>query len=234
MSNDSRKVLWTGPPPPPDPNAVVEDLSCQGIVGMALQEALESLRTEIEIIERPERKQRAVPSKDETNKWEQSNEMDHIDRKHVIDMFDSIRATKSNFLQQESIDRIMHTFGESVAQSHVIESDNFNNRTVDAASSGSGSPDRPQLKGPSVLLRGRLDHYNKLSSKWRILVRDAEIVERKEIDSNRRSREKPSLWKVMSEDGEEQETTEAPTSNLGRSKVWKLPGPLEILAYNDL
>jgi hypothetical protein len=73
---------------------------------------------------------------------------------------------------------------------------------------------------PAAILRGRVDHYNRRNTKWRIFVRDAQIQRREPLERNRRMRERPSLWDV-SKDNES--TNESPT---------KLD--LELLAYDDI
>ena len=47
---------------------------------------------------------------------------------------------------------------------------------------------------PAALVRGRLDHYNRMNGKWRIVVRDAQWKRRETLDKNRRKTNPPPLW----------------------------------------
>lgn len=76
---------------------------------------------------------------------------------------------------------------------------------------------------PAALLRGRIDHYNRQGSKWRILVHDAEIIRRYPLDRSRRKRELPSLWDVCSD-----------KAALKPDKTESATLKVEVLAYNDL
>jgi hypothetical protein len=114
--------------------------------------------------------------------------------------------------QSIDVDRVMQAFGESVAQCQQEQ------YLLEAVTRTSNSEDVAKL-APAALLRGRVHHYNRFGSKWRIVVEDVEIHPRKPLDPQRRKRERPSLWSLIPEDDA------APVLQLPR---------LEILLYNDI
>lgn len=78
---------------------------------------------------------------------------------------------------------------------------------------------------PAALVRGRVDHYNKMDQKWRIVVQDAELCPREEApiqtsDGKPRKKQKLSLWEESESNSQQQESI-------------SLDGSLQILAYND-
>jgi hypothetical protein len=103
-------------------------------------------------------------------------------------------------LDPDASERILSALGESMAKFH------------------SGSSTIKQA--PSALLRGRVDHFNRRNTKWRIVVRDCQFRKRVDLDKNRRMRERPSLWEVSEQN--EGANNDDPT------KVC-----VELLAFND-
>jgi len=74
---------------------------------------------------------------------------------------------------------------------------------------------------PAALLRGRVDHYNKMDQKWRIVVEDAEIRPRMTPEKGQaRKKQKVSLWDASESTNDQPQNT-------------PLYGSLQILAYND-
>jgi hypothetical protein len=164
---DATTPLWDGPPPPPDPETVIGDLSCQGTIAITLRDALREFQQE--------------------------------------SMKDS-----PNF--QFDIDRIMQSFGEAVAQ---CQQDQY---TFEVNAQRNDDNNNDVEMAPAALLRGRVNYYNRLESKWRFVVDDVEILPRQPLDKNRRKRERPSLWTLP------QRKDEPPV------KIQRL----EILIYNDI
>jgi hypothetical protein len=109
-------------------------------------------------------------------------------------------------LDDSMVEQIMKSFGEAIAESQRTRADG-DSRTG----------------GPAALLRGRLDHFNRLNTKWRLIVHDAEIRPRAPLDKNRRKRERPSLWQISEEKYPTRQGAPPPAKCT-----------LEILAYNDL
>lgn len=111
------------------------------------------------------------------------------------------------------IESVMQAFGESVAQCQQEQ------YQLEAAATRTSSSDASPKLAPAALLRGRVHHYNRFGSKWRLVVEDAEIHARKPLDPQRRKRERPSLWSLLPNDAS------APVLQLPR---------LEILLYDDI
>lgn len=113
---------------------------------------------------------------------------------------DSEKKTESVKIPFDSTmgDRVMHSFGQAVSKSQW---------------------EAP----PAALLRGRVEHYNSLEGKWRIVVNNAEIRERVQLpQTNPRKKKRTALWDASElRQGEQQPAT-------------ALTGSLQILAYDDL
>lgn len=178
---DPDKALWEGPPPPPNPETVMSDLSCQGTIAIVLREALREIQQE-----------------------DLAAKATHLGLDSTPEEGDSQQCALQLSLSQQSVDRIMLSFGQAVAQS---QQEQF------------ASQDRQIGPAPAALLRGRIDHYNRHGSKWRFLVKDAEILPRMALAKNRRKRERPSLWQIA------QQQQREPSVKIKR---------LEILVYNDI
>lgn len=112
------------------------------------------------------------------------------------------RAEKPPQLSEESMDRILSALGGSMAKFYS---------TPSLGTSATA---------PSVLLRGRVDHFNRRNNKWRIVVKDAQFRHRVDLGRNRRMRERPSLWDVSKADKDMD--SQSPKLNL------------ELLAFNDI
>jgi hypothetical protein len=113
---------------------------------------------------------------------------------------DSEEKTESERVPFDSTmaDRVMHSFGQAVAKSEW---------------------ETP----PAALLRGRVEHYNGLEGRWRIVVKDAEIRRRVPLaQTNPRKKKRVKLWDASDlRQGEQQSVT-------------PFVGSLQILAYDDL
>jgi len=198
---DEEKIVWADGPPPPPLTDAIHDLSCQGIIGITLHQAL------LNVIK--ESTGAATIEKDgEDHKEENQDEEPASSQRALLD--------------QQAVLRIVQSFGEAVVQSQ-------HNECAALPAANQHKTDDSELSGnhemtiaPTALLRGRLDHYNRLNGKWRFVVQGAQILPRKALDRNRRKRERPSLWQVAS--------VEASTA---AEPAVKIPH-LEILAYNDI
>lgn len=129
-------------------------------------------------------------------------------------------------MDQLMVTRILQAFGTSVAhsqQKRYSQQQQQQHRGTTATSTATVEP-------PAALLKGRLQHYNRRNSKWRILLRDADFQRRKPLEKNRRKRERSSLWREREQDGGESTSTRTPTTKNSTT----LNCTLEILAYNDL
>ena len=97
--------------------------------------------------------------------------------------------------------RIMQAFGEAVVDT------NWDAKKYD------GKP-----KAPAALLRGRLQHYNRVGQNWRIVVEDATLTPRIPLDPNRRRRDRTSLWEA----------------DATKQQAIPVGGKIQLLVYDDL
>lgn len=171
----SDPALWQGPPSPPDAEIVVNDPSCQGILGVTLRQALD------ELIDEPNKASSTGADGQDTDG-------------------SAVRLTS------EMAARVMTSLGAAIAHE----------QTASALAIGGGN----EAKATSVVLKGRLDHYNKRNGKWRLVIRDAKLLKRVPLKRNRRKLERMSLWDVC---------REGQQSNGGLKTF-----DVEILAYNDV
>lgn len=172
----SKKILWEAAPPLPDPEKVIHDVSCQGSIGLALQQALY---------------EESESEEEDQGEEEEETPSDKIQ------------------LDQPAIKQVLQSFGKAITQSQHDQQEMELNKEAKATGN---------LPAPAALLRGRVDHFNRLGGKWRLVVHDAKIIGRRPLDRNRRKRERPSLWRVLKE---------------GQPEPTQIQR-LEILAYNDI
>jgi hypothetical protein len=219
--------VWSGPPAAPDRAKITRDVSCQGVLGMTLQNALQSLQT--------------------NNTIATQLEGDNCDNRNDASSADTAknRCAGSIFTDQQSIDRIMKSFAEAIANSYETMSSTTNATNTNTQSDEKG---RTPI-APSAVLCGKVDHYNRRSDKWRILVRNSKIVERKHCSASHfttRVRHKPMFWNVAtaaaaSDSLKDEETKKSSTRTYTKEKqtsshsnnILSLSGDLELLAYND-
>lgn len=106
---------------------------------------------------------------------------------------DSTGQTPSTIFDKSMADCVMNSFGRAVADSEWNDA-------------------------PAALLRGRVDYYNKMNDKWRIVVQDAQLRPRLPLSKKNATRlQKKTLW----------------VTSISQQGTTMLNGPLQILAYND-
>jgi hypothetical protein len=228
-------TIWDGgPPAPPDPDMVVQDLSCQGTVAMALQEALDE--------------------------WLQ---------------LDSMKALQNKYNFQFDSKAVIRTFGESIVQQqhsqYDAQWDDHNavklkqqkplmrqaptdgySYTSQYKNSVTGTAvDNETIVAPAAMLRGRINHYNRFGTKWRIVVDDVEIRPRRPVNAQQLRQMKRdrnmSLWSIMSSSSssvaEAAAAAAVSSSHLPNANYTTEEGEeagsikiprLELLLYNDI
>jgi hypothetical protein len=228
-SSSSRKEeLWKGPPPPPDAQQVAKDLSCQGVIGFTLQEALDEVYAE-----QNSNQEQLQPL--ELDEAEESNQNESELAENPL-----VRLT----LDQSMANRILQSFGEAVAHS---QRDRYSLATSTAEQE---HEHQHKHQPPAALLKGRLVHYNRRNTKWRVVLRDADFQRRSPLDKNRRKRERPSLWHASREqqlddfvngnangNGNDDIHTgmaTATATSTSTATPTRTNCTIEILAYNDL
>ncbi len=95
----------------------------------------------------------------------------------TVDDDEVLPATKKRkiIIDSGAVDRVMQTFGEAVADTQLEST------TTKSATSA-----------PRAVLRGRLDHYNRVGQNWRILIDNVKLKERFPLPSDRKKRNKNS------------------------------------------
>jgi hypothetical protein len=111
-------------------------------------------------------------------------------------------------LQPRMVDSVIKRFGQAVAETNWRNS---------LSSSWGKNGERKRNEPPAALLKGRIDHYNRLGGKWRIVVEGGQLKRRVRLARDRSKKVRPPLWDAMAD----QETVALPTS-------------LQLLAYDDL
>jgi hypothetical protein len=199
-----------GPPVPPDPELVFHDLSCQGTVAMALQEALEELQQSTTLTE----------LKDKYNL--------RIDSEKVLRAFAESIVEQQQCQYDAQIDDAM--------KQQPLPYQQRRSQGMTGAKSSSNADDDDHTDNhvpPAAVLRGRINHYNRFGAKWRIVVDDVELIPRRAINAHRpskRDRNEMSLWSIVSQ--QQQSLSNSNSSNEDELPI-KIPR-LELLVYNDL
>jgi hypothetical protein len=233
--------LWNGPPPPPDAQQVAQDLSCQGIIGFTLKEAL-----------------------DEIHKEQDQEQEQVIDQSINLNATNETASNQNNAselaqtplfrVDQSMVTGILQAFGTSVA--HSQQERYAQQQQQQVRHQGTAAAAATTVEPPAALLKGRWKHYNRRNTKWRIVLQDADFQRRRPLDKNRRKRERPSLWQVGREQQQQEQQEDSITDNANANdntgERTSTPPPqttptpttnnssttsnctLEILAYNDL
>lgn len=201
---------WFGPPPPPPPHLIRSDPSSHGLVGRTLLTVLkrEVAHSDDERVREPDKA--GITENNDKDSEQADAQIEEDEDKpppHVIRMLRLPQAS----------DRIFQSFVNSVAETQQ--------RLHEQQALSEGR----SVAGPALLLRGRLDHFNRTSDKWRLLVKKASFKARKQLARNRRKRERFSLWASMAPPGKGSggEPMEPPSREAGESCS------LEVLAFND-
>lgn len=122
----------------------------------------------------------------------------------------------SVFSQRRSVNRIMKSFLKAANDYETVERHAVKNLVDASCESKTKSTD----SGSAVMMRGKLDHYNMRNGRWRIVVKDVELMTRPKMMRLRPHRKKPSLWKVAKR-----------SSDVSHLHV---DGCLQVLAHGDI
>jgi hypothetical protein len=219
--NELDATIWDGGPPvPPDPDMVINDISCQGTVAMALHEALDELQ-----------QQHTLKSLQEKYNF-------RFDSQKVMCAFGESIAQQQHYQYDAQLDDAMKQQPLQQAQPQQQQKKQRNDPTATLTRniknshhrSTNTSEDTESIVAPAAMLRGRMDHYNRYGTKWRIVVDDVEIRPRRPIDAQQLRKMKRdrtmSLWSIVSPPHPPNTTEE----NMVPIKIPRL----EILVYNDI
>jgi hypothetical protein len=230
--------------PPADPNLVVK-VARLGPLGRCLEEALNELMS-----------RDAEAEMDDINMSMQSaSEEEHLSARirqsihttaletpagigndeHDASCDASVFAERKELLREAcEMDRgmvecLMNTLGESVAQTrwNVADAAKEEEEEEEDSTTLTTTANRQNtVAPPKALMRGRVDHFNRVSGKWRIVATNVEIRPRVNLDTThkKRKRDRSSLW-----DTSGNAIMEDPSEN-----SIQLKGTVQILAYDDV
>jgi|Transcript_22339 hypothetical protein len=131
------------------------------------------------------------------------------------------------------VECLMNTLGESVAQTrwsvNVAEEEDDSIVPTTTANQSTREHTNTVVAPPKALLRGRVDHFNRVGGKWRIVATNVEIRQRVNLDTstNKRTkkRDRSSLWDTSGN---------AIVEDPSEYNSIQLKGTVQILAYDDV
>lgn len=220
---DTTALIWDGGPPiPPDPDVVIHDVSCQGTVAMALQEALKELQQH-----------------ETTKSWQEKYQF-QLDSQEIMRAFGESIVQQQYFQYEAQCD-------DAVQQQQLLQQQRLrlrqpqkmnNKYATKYRGTTTSSGDTESIVAPAAMLRGRMNHYNRYGTKWRMVVDDVEIRPRRPVEGQllrRMKRDRTmSLWSIMAPPQlpNVNSSTNANASDELFQPI-KIPR-LEILIYNDI
>lgn len=219
------------------PEAFVADRTCHGVLGGALRQALE------ELVLMGQQQQESGPAVNgEEDQHDGSDDDEDGDGDERSDTMNASQAPLTTAaaearLAPDMVEPILHSLGEAMAKTRR---DRLASRALPA---NHGSSDNqygvevPRLV--SGLVRGRVRHWNRRGTKWRVVV-DAGA----EIRPIRPSQRQPQVLLLGGRRQREGAATSGRPRWTDRMSLWqaaagsneqamKLSKPLEVLAYND-
>ena len=211
------------PPSPPDPS-IASKIAAIGPIAKCLEEALTELREE----DRRVTTGKAARDRDDSSKTED-------------DIEESVSAVKQkDSLNEELSQSIIKSYADCVAtttydnrtkkinQSHTHHS---TSSTLQSPSSDNNTT------APSALLKGEIEHFNRIGGQWRIIVKNATLIPRRtKVDVGKSGRKRLSLdWNTNDTDcgKNEDDSNEKSRKKTKRESEYHFKGKVEVLAYND-
>jgi len=259
---ETKHSLWHGPPPPPLVTAA-NDTTTHGsgsssgsllllgtTLGRTLSQALQTLQQQPQQQEEEANNQSSLYTTSNHSGFEKDEGAPTTPTATTPTVQPLMRLTDS------VIDRILTTLGDAMTQSyhHQPPQPVLSLQSVASVLSSSSllavSP-----SPPAVLVRGRVHHFNRQGSKWRIVLDHVQLQPRVPLPRLRRRRELSSLWRQQqqqqlslshhhaSQDRKVATTTEAAAVAISENgappsvhAVARSRGgmTMELLAYNDL
>jgi hypothetical protein len=204
-NNNNHATTWNGPPTPPDPDLILHDISCQGSIAIALQEALEEFQQH-ELMQAFQEKTNHIPFDIQNVMQTYAESIVHCQQKQYQSQMNHITTQQQQQQQKQQSRR------------------NKSRNVTDSLGTSTITSIEDHVVAPAALLHGRIHHYNRYGTKWRIVVEDAEIIPRSTVSVHqKRGRyDRKSPWEIMSSHTE-----------LQQAQCIKIPR-LEILVYNDI
>jgi hypothetical protein len=122
--------------------------------------------------------------------------------------------TPAQSFQRKAAKQIMSTFGRSVARSWMDP------KTRKSTYQGAINP-------PDGLIRAKVHYYNRLGGKWRIVLKNVEILPRVPLDPSRKKPSEQSLWEKSRTSSSERPIQLTDNNNDNN-------GLLQVLAFDDI
>ena len=223
---DNQEDSWQGPPPLASLQSI-KDPSCMGVLGRTLQRALEQVSDSSMMAA-----SQAQDAQHEDNDDDTSHASTNKNDGNGI-------TTIPVYISREDVSRIIGRLGLTMAE---LQRQRCSLTTGPYQASSSSVPndhdhdDEEEDRAVAALLRGRIQYYQRLHGKWRIVLDEVEYKSRKTLDPQRRRRgPKRSLWDMCqdSTDTNTNDDTGVNRSDQGSEKQQK-GMKLEVLAYNDI
>jgi hypothetical protein len=202
MSSGTRRQDHEGdakhPPRPADADDVGM-IAQQGIIGQCLSQALHDCLGDTNWVHDKEKD-------DDASEWS-----DGSIPAAVATLQPKKKSRNKMKLQPHMVDSVMKQFGQAVAESKWTNA-------LSSSSSSCGTNDGRKInEPPAALLKGTIDHYNRLGGKWRIVVEGGQLKRRVRLARDRMKKVRPPLWLAV-----------------GDQETVSLPSSLQLLAYDDL
>jgi hypothetical protein len=176
---------------------------------------------------------------------EQNESLDH--QSMISEKDDTMVRSENIQLTQQFRDDVLDKFGTATFEAfYKRKNDKFiTSDGHDTNTTLTGPPNRHRNKSqdepPAALLHGKLKYYNRFGGQWRIVVSDAEIRSRVNVDyqslkknENRSLKEMHDIQMAKQSRFSNQYVTSDPLELLDQDGVLKINGDLVILACDDI
>jgi hypothetical protein len=164
-----------------------------------------------------------------------------------LQQHEALKSIEQQYNFQLDINKVMQAFGESIVQNHQELYAQQTQQTKQQLHDNTPPPSTTTCKNivaPAALLRGKIQHYNRYGTKWRFVVKDAEIIPRIPFNHQhhqRSKRQRTSLYEMTEsallqqkqQQTEKRSSSSPPPPSSSSSVSIKIP-QLEILVYNDI
>lgn len=205
----SSKYSWhpSQPPSPPNPT-IASKIAAIGPIAKCLEVALDELCEEDQCVTHDHGGAEALVAEDERT------------------------ADKADECKRNAIDE---TMAKSILQSYTqsVAGTSYDNRKKGSSAKATTTV----ITAPAALLKGEIQHYNRIGGQWRIIVKNATLMPRRvKVGVGRNGRKRFMLdWKDDHDFNDEVEGETAGKRRRTENGVdpYRIEGTVEVLAYND-
>ena len=218
----SSKYSWHPPRPPSPPNPTISSkIAAIGPIAKCLEVALEEL----------------------------CSQEYQCDRSHdyggaeVTTAYDKCTPDEAGQCKRNAMDEII---AKSILQNYIqsVASTSYDNRkkgdsAYQALQQTTTAGINKVITAPAALLKGEIQHFNRIGGQWRIIVKNATLMPRQvKVGVGRNGRKRVILdWKddhdCDEDDGVEEETAGKRRKAEKGAEPYRIEGTVEVLAYND-